>query len=388
MNNNTLKQRFTIDYTYDVYFTEGLFASENAVFRNFLTAEGRRGSGQKMLFVVDKDVWKRHPDLQTQLRDYLDDPALPEMVDPVAIPGGESCKNDPAWLTEIVQSVDRNGIDRHSYVVGIGGGALLDLVGFAAAISHRGIRHIRVPTTVLSQNDSGVGVKNAVNHNGKKNFLGTFAPPMAVFNDFGFLQTLDDRSWRSGMAEAVKVALIKDPAFFGWIEDNVAELPKRSSGAMRELIFRCAELHLAHIRNGDPFELGSSRPLDFGHWSAHKLEQMTDFGLLHGEAVAIGLAIDVHYSHLIGNLDARESLRAIELIASLGLPVYHPILDDGGARTNLLSGLSEFREHLGGRLTVVLLETIGRGRDYHSLDTALVLKSIAFLKNYHQNIRP
>jgi len=387
MNNNTLKQRFTIDYTYDVYFTEGLFASENAVFRDFLTAGGR-GSGQKMLFVVDEDVWKRHPGLQTQIRDYLGDPALPEMVDPMAIPGGELCKNDPARLAAIVRAVDRHGIDRHSYVVGIGGGAVLDLVGFAAAISHRGIRHIRVPTTVLSQNDSGVGVKNSVNHNGKKNFLGTFAPPVAVFNDFAFLKTLDDRSWRAGMAEAVKVALIKDPAFFGWIEENAAELPRRGSQAMRELIFRCAELHLAHIRSGDPFEMGSSRPLDFGHWSAHKLEQMTDFGLLHGEAVAIGMAIDVHYSHLIGNLDARESLRAIGLIARLGLPVYHPILDDARARTTLLGGLSEFREHLGGRLTVVLLEAIGRGRDYHSLDTALLLKSIDFLKNYHQNIRP
>jgi len=388
MNKNKLEQRFTIDYSYDVYFTDGLFASENTVFRDFLTAAGRIGSGQKILFVVDEGVWERHPGLQTQLWDYFADPALPEMVDPLAIPGGESCKNDPARLAAIVRAVDRHGIDRHSYVVGIGGGAVLDLVGFAAAISHRGIRHIRVPTTVLSQNDSGVGVKNSINHNGKKNFLGTFAPPMAVFNDFAFLKTLDDRSWRSGMAEAVKVALIKDPAFFGWIEDRASELPMRGSGAMRELIFRCAELHLAHIRNGDPFELGSSRPLDFGHWSAHKLEQMTDFGLLHGEAVAIGLAIDVHYSHLIGNLKARESLRTIELIARLGLPVYHPILDDEDARKTLLGGLSEFREHLGGRLTVVLLEAIGRGRDYHSLDTALVLKSIDFLKNYYQNTGP
>src|SRR5690606_30287435 len=113
-----------------------------------------------------------------------------------------------------------------------------------AAISHRGVRHIRIPTTVLAQNDSGIGVKNSVNYRGKKNFLGTFVPPVAVINDRVFLRTLEIRDWRSGMAEAVKVALIKDLEFFEWIEANTEALSARSEEEMTQLILKCADLHL------------------------------------------------------------------------------------------------------------------------------------------------
>ena len=169
-------------------------------------------------------------------------------------------------------------IDRHSSVIAIGGGAMLDVVGFAAAITHRGVRLIRMPTTVLAQNDAGIGVKNGVNYLGKKNFLGSFAPPFAVINDFTLLYTLRPQQWRDGTAEAVKVALIRDRAFFEWIEANAARLVERDSTAFRFLIRRCAELHLEHITaGGDPFERGSARPLDFGHWSAHKMESLSQF---------------------------------------------------------------------------------------------------------------
>src|SRR5690606_38336874 len=252
--------------------------------------------------------------------------------EPLILPGGEICKNQTKNLEQIIAAVDQYGIDRHSYIVAIGGGALLDLVGFAAAIAHRGIKHIRIPTTVLSQNDSGVVVKNGINYTGKKNFLGTFAPPIAVFNDAAFLQTLDNRSWLSGISEAIKVALIKDLPFFNWIQQHAEDLRKKSSSQMGELIFRCAELHLEHIRKGDPFELGSSRRLHFGHCSAHKLEQMTHFELLHGEAVSIGLSIDVLYSYYLGNISEEEALTVVNLFVQLGLPIYHPVLDNEDTR--------------------------------------------------------
>ncbi|MGH2622348.1 MAG: 3-dehydroquinate synthase, partial [Sphingobacterium sp.] len=303
------------------------------------------------------------------------------------ITGGEYCKNSPASLDAIIQAVDNYGVDRHSYIVGIGGGAVLDLVGYAAAISHRGIRHIRIPTTVLSQNDSGVGVKNSVNYQGKKNFLGTFTPAIAVFNDFNFLQTLSTRFWVSGISEAIKVALIKDIEFFDWIEKNASALTQHGAQEMKDLIFHCADLHLTHIRNGDPFELGSSRPLDFGHWSAHKLEQMTNFELLHGEAVAIGLAIDVYYSYLIGNLTENQAVRVVKLIQSLGLPTYHSLLDSAEQREVLLAGLLDFQEHLGGRLTVVLLEKLGHGKDYHELDFSLIHTTLDYLKICQSNLK-
>ncbi len=129
---------------------------------------------------------------------------------PEVVPGGEHVKNDPALVTRLQQRLVELGIDRHAFVVGIGGGAFLDLIGYVAATTHRGIRHIRVPTTVLAQNDSGVGVKNGVNAFGMKNLLGSFAPPFAVLNDADFLRTLHPRDKIAGIAEAVKVALIRD----------------------------------------------------------------------------------------------------------------------------------------------------------------------------------
>lgn len=343
-----LEQRFNIEYRYDVYFSEDLFAQVNDLFKNYLSTANAHSFKQKLLFVIDSGVLESHPRLWGQLTNYhLELENIVPIPEPLVIPGGELCKNDPAHLESIIQAVDQHGIDRHSYVVAIGGGAVLDLVGFAATIAHRGLKHIRIPTTVLAQNDSGVGVKNAVNYKGKKNFLGAFNPPQAVFNDYSFLQSLDDRSWLSGISEAIKVALIKDAPFLNWMEENTAQLRDRNSPAMKELIYRCAALHLAHIRNGDPFELGSSRPLDFGHWSAHKLEQMSNFELLHGEAVAIGIAIDVYYSYLIGNIQEQEALRIIRLLDDLGLPTYYSFLDSEETRLILFSGLMDFQEHLG-----------------------------------------
>ena len=284
----------------------------------------------------------------------------------------------------MVQAINDHGIDRHSYIAAIGGGSVLDAVGFAAAISHRGIRLIRVPTTVLSQNDSGVGVKNGVNAFGKKNFIGAFAPPFTVINDKNFLTTLDDRDWRSGIAEGIKVGLIKDAEFFRFIEQESESLNRRADQAMSHLIYRCAELHLNHIASGDPFEMGSSRPLDFGHWSAHKLEQLTGYEIRHGEAVAIGMALDATYSTLEGRLTQQDLDRVTSLMTSLGFDLYHPELENPA----LLDGLKEFQEHLGGQLTVMLLEEIGKGVEVHSIDTDLVKDSISRLRHYQNDNMP
>jgi 3-dehydroquinate synthase len=301
----------------------------------------------------------------------------------LVVPGGEPAKNDPELVNNILEAIEAHGIDRHSYVMAIGGGAVLDMVGYAASIAHRGVRLIRVPTTVLSQNDSGIGVKNGINFFGKKNFLGAFDPPYAVINDAHFLLTLDDRDWRAGISEAIKVALIKDARFFAQLEAEAEAVAARNMEPMQDQIFRCAELHAEHIRGGDPFEKGSSRPLDFGHWAAHKLEQMTHFELRHGEAVAIGIALDVIYSHLIGLLDEESYLRVIRLIETLGFSLFVPELkqnlhSDSG--DSVLTGLEEFREHLGGELTIMLIEEIGRGVEVHEMDSELIIQAIEKLE--------
>jgi len=284
----------------------------------------------------------------------------------------------------VLEAVDAYHLDRHAYLAAIGGGAVLDMVGYAASIAHRGIRHLRIPTTVLSQNDSGIGVKNSINAFGKKNFLGNFAPPFAVFNDFDFLPTLEDRDWRGGMAEALKVSLLKDAAFFRFIQENAAALAARDMPRMQHLIHRCAELHLQHIASGDAFEQGSSRPLDFGHWSAHKLEQLSGYRIRHGEAVAIGIALDSVYSHLQGLLSAAGLAEIIAVLQALGFALYAPEMSAHLAEAthpdSLLHGLQEFREHLGGQLTIMLLAGIGQGVEVHEIDDQLMVEAVRYLQ--------
>lgn len=338
-----------VSFEYRVVFTRGVFDPANPVLAECC-------GGQRCLMVIDDGL--------APLAEAAAYP-IAHAAPPEIIPGGEAAKHDPALIERLQRRVGELGLDRHSVLVAVGGGAVLDAVGFVAATAHRGLRLIRVPSTVLAQADSGVGVKNGVNAFGVKNFLGTFAPPAAVINDLALLETLSERDRRAGMAEAVKVALIRDAGFFFWLEDHAAELAAFRPAAVEHLVRRCAELHLAHIcGGGDPFERGSARPLDFGHWAAHKLEMLSGNALRHGEAVAIGLALDSRYSVLAGLLPTGAELRIARLLRRLGFSLSHPLL----SHPALLDGLREFREHLGGALTVTLLQDIGRGVEVHAID--------------------
>jgi len=381
-----LQQSFTVQYNFNVFFTSALFSVENALFSNFLAGLNPAKAVKKIFFVLDKGVADAHPGLSENIKNYFSKYNQTQLIqDILIIPGGEIVKNDTQYFDKVLEAVNTYGIDRHSFIVAIGGGALLDMVGYAANVSHRGIKHIRIPTTVLSQNDSGIGVKNGINYFNKKNFLGTFSPPVAVFNDELFLNTLSDRDWRSGIAEAIKVALIKDREFFEWLEANAEDMANRDMKAMNYQVWKCAKLHMEHIRSGDPFESGSARPLDFGHWSAHKLEYLTNFEIRHGEAVAMGIALDAVYSQLSGRISSDDSQRIIKLIQALGFDLTHPLLQVTAGNSPILQGLEEFREHLGGELTITLLTGIGSGEEVHEMDTEL-LKEAAEILNHHANL--
>ncbi|MEH2091436.1 3-dehydroquinate synthase [Nostoc sp.] len=380
-----INQRVSVTFNYEVYFTQNLFELKNPTLAQVIGAD-EEAKPKKLVAVIDAGILKYQPELVKQLVAYTKFYAevLAIAAEPMIISGGEAAKNDRTLLEQIQQQIEAAGLCRHSYVLAIGGGAMLDLVGYAAATAHRGIRLIRVPTTVLAQNDSGVGVKNGINAFGKKNFLGTFAPPYAVINDSAFLTTLDDRDWRSGIAEAVKVALIKDASFFDFIYSHTAALRRRDMDTMQQVIYRCAQLHLEHIANGgDPFEMGSSRPLDFGHWAAHKLEHLTNYRLRHGEAVAIGIALDSTYSYLAGLLDCLEWQRILNTLSALGFTLYVPELADKLSQLEdprcLFRGLTEFREHLGGELTLTLLKGIGKRIEVHEVDLFLYGQAISLL---------
>lgn len=384
------EQSFSVHYDYAVWFTEHLFAHDNPVFRDTLR---RREPDKRHRFAafIDAEVAAAFPTLADDIEAYArrHGQAMEILAHPDTVPGGEQVKNDPTLLTQLQRRLVALGLDRHSFVVGIGGGAFLDLIGYAASTTHRGVRHIRVPTTVLAQNDSGVGVKNGVNAFGVKNLLGSFAPPFAVLNDSAFLHTLQPRDKIAGVAEAVKVALIRDREFFEWLEASAEALRACDRAAMSHMIRRCAELHMRQIAHGgDPFETGSARPLDYGHWSAHRLEALTDHAVRHGEAVAIGLALDAHYSVQAGMLPAGGEDRVHALLKRLGFQLWHAALEsrDADGQWLLLRGLKEFREHLGGELTITLLRDIGVGEEVHEMNADAILRSLAWLRQREQGV--
>ena len=366
---------FSVEYSFDVRFTWDAFDPANDLIAN--VAEG--SGPARLLVVLDGDVVARRPELPERVAAYAERHAarLTLVAPAIVLGGGERLKDDHDSVQTLLAALHEHHIDRHSYLLALGGGALLDAAGYAAAIAHRGVRLIRMPTTVLAQADSGVGVKNGVNAFETKNFVGTFAPPAAVINDESLLTTLSDRDWRAGLSEAVKVALLGDPDLFSEIERLTPALMARDSDAMSIVVRRSAQIHLSHIVNsGDAFERTSARPLDFGHWSAHKLETLSDHRLRHGEAVSIGLALDCIYAQLAGILPREDCVRVIELLHALELPLSAPELSD----PRLLDGLREFREHLGGELTIALIDGVGSGLVVHEMDHQLIRRAIEILQ--------
>jgi len=364
---------FAVQFRHRLRLTHDVLGRETHVLAELLEPSGDQLP--RVQFWVDEAVYQANPDLKQQLsafgRRYAD--RLQVVGQPQWVPGGEAVKNDVHLIEQMLKVFNHYDLDRRSYVVAIGGGAVLDAVGLAVAIAHRGLRLVRLPTTTLAQADSGVGVKNSINLFNKKNWLGTFAVPWGVINDRRLVETLSDRDFRCGFSEAVKVSLLKEPEFFHSICQTATAIAERREAAW-PVIARSAWWHLRHITaGGDPFEMLEARPLDFGHWSAHKLESMTDFHVRHGEAVAIGVAIDTLYSARVLGLPRSSAEQVLDCLASLKLLLAHPAL----ARTEeLFGGLEEFRQHLGGRLTITMLQDIGRPLDVHEIDHAAMRESI------------
>jgi 3-dehydroquinate synthase len=379
------EQRFSVEFEYPVVFCRGaLSPSERALAWCISRREPERR--QPVFAVLDAGLVAARPQLPHELELYAAAHAqeLELVAAPVTVPGGEAVKNDPALIANLHSRLAAARLDKQGTLLIIGGGAVLDAAGYAGSTTHRGVRVVRMPSTVLAQNDAGVGVKTSINAFGAKNFLGTFAPPFAVLNDVELLSTLPLRDKRAGLAEAVKVALIRDPSFFDWLEQNAAALREGELDLLEVAVRRCAELHLVHIATaGDPFERGSARPLDYGHWAAHKLETLTQHGLRHGEAVSIGMVLDACYAVAKGVLAPEARSRLFELLTALGLPTYDPMLvAEIAGKSVILEGLREFREHLGGALCVTLLTAIGSGIEVRDMDPELIRSSIGWLESH------
>ncbi|MCA9078057.1 MAG: 3-dehydroquinate synthase [Planctomycetaceae bacterium] len=370
---------FVVPFVHRLRFTDDVFGVDQQVLADLLTPSG--DDPARVQFWLDEHVARAQPQLKARIRSFVTSHSdqLTMASNIQVVPGGEAVKNDIHIVERMLKCMNAANLDRRSYVVVIGGGAVLDAVGFAAALSHRGIRLVRIPTTTLAQADSGIGVKNAVNLFEQKNWIGTFAVPWGVVNDAAMLESLPDRDFRCGFSEAVKVTLLKDAAAFGELCDTADRIRERDWSAAAPAIRRSAELHLAHItEGGDPFEALEARPLDYGHWSAHKLEVITNFELRHGEAVSIGVALDTVYSALVHGLLMSDAHRVLDCLTRLGLPITHAALEN---EEPLFAGLEQFRQHLGGRLTLTMLPRVGEMINVHEIERTAMREAMRTLKS-------
>lgn len=384
-----LMAQFEISYQFPVIFSEQIFATANLTLLDLLYPKSQPSApATKVLIFADASLLQANPDLARDIQRYFDFYAqeLTLLAGPIALTAGEQTKQQPV-LDQLYQLLLHHGIDRHSWVLALGGGATLDTVGYACSTFHRGIRMARIPTTVLAQNDAGVGVKNGINAFGHKNLLGCFCPPDAVINDFSLLSCLPQRERIAGLAEAIKVAAIKDTEFFCWLEQHHKELRLFAGQASKYAIYRCAQLHLEKItQGGDPFERGNGRPLDYGHWSAHKLENLSHYRVRHGEAVAIGMVLDALYAVQLGWLGQTEAMRLIHLLRQLGFSLWQPELaaTDAKGMPLILAGLEDFRQHLGGELSIPLLTRLGAYQNVHEIQLPLMQQALLQLAELGQ----
>jgi len=347
------------DDSYEVVKTRHVFNPENKL----LAEEIKK---RNAFFVVDKGIGEQQIE---ELKNYMvmlypDWSKADVKRHMLILAGGEKVKNGLRGVFNVFRIAYRAWrakLDKQSAFVLIGGGATLDVAGFAGSIFHRGTDHIRIPTTLLAQDDAGIGVKNGINFFGQKNFFGTYYPPQSVLIDPFFLKTANPRIMSDGIAEIIKVTLLKDKEDFEKLEAAhgiLFHLPEALKGQVSETLLAPAEEllwisiknHLGQITK-DPRERISARPLDYGHAWGHRLEIVTRHRLSHGQGVAIGMAIDSYISWRRGYITEKEFKRIIKLIRAVDLPIY----DKAATFDNLWPGLEDFRAHLGGKLTITLL---------------------------------
>lgn len=272
----------------------------------------------------------------------------------VTLPDGEAYKN---WetLNRILDALIEHRCERGTALIALGGGVIGDLAGFAAAVYQRGVPYIQVPTTLLAQVDSAVGGKTAINHPRGKNMVGAFYQPLAVISDTDTLASLPPRELAAGLAEVIKYGLIRDRAFFDWLEANMVRLARREPEALAYAIERsCA--NKAEVVSLDETESGPRILLNFGHTFGHAIEAGTGYSAwLHGEAVGTGMLLAARLSQCLGQVDAKEVRRLAALLKVAGLPLEPPVL--GVERYLELMGHD--KKVAGGRIRFVLLKRIG-----------------------------
>lgn len=292
--------------------------------------------------------------------------------DVFTVPAGENSKSIER-LNELWEELLQCRTDRSSIVVALGGGVVGDLAGFVAASFGRGLRFFQIPTSLLAQVDSSVGGKVGINLSTAKNMVGAFWQPVGVLVDIAVLETLPDREYQAGLAEVVKYGVIMDSSFFEFLEDHVEELQKREPDVLRIVVARCCELKAQVVCEDERETSGRRAILNYGHTFGHAFEALCGYGtILHGEAVSMGMICASRLAQRMGWIDEQATLRQIELLEKLGLPVSPPELDG----LQVLDSMRTDKKTARGKLRFILPRRIGHVELVGEIEDSMVLESI------------
>lgn len=351
-----LVQRVSVRWEVPVHFTRDAFSWENL---SVVRALARRVPGHRLriLFVIERAVAEAHPNLLDDVSRYVavHRERLTMIAEPIVVRGGCAALLDDAVDLQLRRAIGEIDRDPSAVTVAIGGAAFQELVSRA-----RPIRHLRIPTSAQSQIEAALA---------RPPRGAGYGPPLAVIDDFDFLETTPPSSATAGLALAIATALAHDPSFFGWLRLHASMLASHEPATLAQLVRRAAQHAPA-----EPMELGAHPTLDLGQWVGSVLSALTRGELPRGAALAIGCAVDVVHSAARGLLDADALDPIVSTIEALGLPTYHPALD----RPGMVERLAAMRETAGG---YTLLDSIGHAVETEDFDEQLVLRAIDWLRH-------
>lgn len=279
-------------------------------------------------------------------------------IQKTVIPAGEQSKSLPTAI-RVLDWLAHRDIRRRDVLLAIGGGVVIDTVGWVASAYMRGIPYINAPTTLIGQADAAIGGKVGVDHGIAKNLIGAFYAPRAVVSCVGWLTTLDSRQVRSGLAEVIKLAVICSPELFDFIAEKLPWLLAIDVPSMRKLVHAASAIKCALVER-DPYEIDLRRTLNFGHTVGHALETVTGYGpVLHGEAVGYGMAVAIRIAVARGVLEPQVATRVTGLLRAVGLPVTPEEIPASFAADEVIAALAKIRQVRDGSLRFVLPAAIG-----------------------------
>lgn len=323
--------------------------------KNFLDC----GNFSKIIVITDDIVYNLHYFVLAKI--------LPEHL-VLQVKNGEKAKSFEIAY-DLCEQILATNIDRKALIIAFGGGVIGDLSGFIASVLLRGISFVQIPTTLLAMVDSSVGGKVAINSKFGKNLIGNFYQPKLVLCDINFLTTLPDREFLAGYAEVVKYAFIKDVEFFSYLENNLSLILAKNNEVLQKIVSTSC-LAKANIVIADEFEQGERALLNFGHSFAHIFETETNYSglILHGEAVALGMAMAMKMSVLLNMLSQKEAERACNHLLQAGFKLHGKLFDFSWVANNLEQHIFKDKKNYHQQLTFILLQNIGLAKIIKDVD--------------------